>query len=173
VQIDAENLNWCRNRKWARKERGNNENNNKKWEYFNINVTQTVENVNTTSMCCPRLIKLEKPMENVKNPLVPPWVTFQSLITTKMEVWESVEEEGAVGLPHANLISWSYHPCHSELRNCHYELQNYKNATLGLKCWPIDFADLEMMWRLSSTEYWRPSSKIASPKYLKIIKNTN
>jgi len=32
VQIDAENLNWCRNRKWARKERGN-----KKWEYFNIN----------------------------------------------------------------------------------------------------------------------------------------
>jgi len=37
-------------------------------------------------MCCPRLIKLEKPMENVKNPLVPPWVTFQSLITTKMEV---------------------------------------------------------------------------------------
>jgi len=36
VQIDAENLNWCRNRKWARKEMGNNENNNQKWEYFNI-----------------------------------------------------------------------------------------------------------------------------------------
>jgi len=46
---------------------GNNENNNKKWEYFNINVTQTVENVNTSSMCCPRLIKREKWMENVKN----------------------------------------------------------------------------------------------------------
>jgi len=45
-----------------------------------------VENVNTTSMCCPRLIKREKPMENVKNLLVPPWVTFQSLITTNMEV---------------------------------------------------------------------------------------
>ena len=30
--------------------------------------------------------------------------------------------------------SWSYHPCHSELQNCHYEPQNYKNATLGLKC---------------------------------------
>jgi len=41
-----------------------------------------------------------------------------------------VEEEGTAGLPHADLISWSYHPCHSELRNCHYELQNYKNATL-------------------------------------------
>jgi len=67
VQIEPENLNWCRNRKWARKEMGNNENSNQKWEYFNINVTQTVENVNTSSMCYPRLIKREKRMENVKN----------------------------------------------------------------------------------------------------------
>jgi len=152
----------------------------KKRKCFNINVTQTVENVNTTSMWCSRFITCEKPMENVKKSLVPPWVTFQSLKITKMAVWESVEEEGAAGLPHADLISWSYHSCHSELWNCHYELQNYKNATLGLKCWPIDFAtwkwhgnDVEMMWWLSSTKYWRPSSKVASPKYLKIIKNTN
>jgi len=67
VQIDAENLNWCRNKKYARKERGNNKNSNQKRKYFNINVTQTVENVNTSSMCCPRLIKREKRMENVKN----------------------------------------------------------------------------------------------------------
>ena len=128
-----------------------------------------VENVNTTSMCCPRLIKREKPMENVKNSCVPPWVTFQSLKTTKMEVWESGEEEGVAGLSHADLISWSYHPYHSYLQNCHsttqiYKnaklplyhsyLQNchsttqiYKNATLGLKCWPIDFADVEMTWK--------------------------
>jgi len=39
----------------------------KKWEYFNINVTQGVENMNASSMCCPRLIKREKRMENVKN----------------------------------------------------------------------------------------------------------
>jgi len=49
-------------------------------------------------MCCPRLIKREKPMENVKNSSVPPWVTFQSFKTTKMEVLESGEEEGAAGL---------------------------------------------------------------------------
>jgi len=67
VQIDAENLNWCRNRKCARKENVQQRNSNQKWEYFNINVTQGVENVNTSSMCCPRLIKREKRMENVKN----------------------------------------------------------------------------------------------------------
>jgi len=65
---------------------------------LNINVTQTVENVNTTSMCCPRLIKRGKPIENVKKSCVPPWVTFQSFKTTKMEVFESGEEEGAAGL---------------------------------------------------------------------------
>ena len=25
--------------------------------------------------------------------------------------------------------------------------QIYKNATLGLKCWPIDFADVKMTWK--------------------------
>jgi len=85
-------------------------------------------------------------MENVKNSCVPPWVTSLSLKTTKMEVWES-EEEGAAGLSHADLISWSYHPCHSYLQNCHSTTQIYKNATLGLKCWPIAFADVEMIWK--------------------------
>jgi len=70
IQMSA---NWCRKpelvqeSKMCRKERGNNKKNNQKWEYFNINVTQGVENVNTSSMCCPRLIKREKRMENVKN----------------------------------------------------------------------------------------------------------
>jgi len=36
-------------------------------------------------------------MENVKNSLLLPWVTFQSLKKTKMEVWENAEEEGAAG----------------------------------------------------------------------------
>ena len=35
---------------------------------------------------------------------------------------------------HADLIRGHITPCHSELQNCHYEPQNYKNATLGLKC---------------------------------------
>jgi len=76
----------------------------------------------------------------------------------KMEVWESVEEEGAAASLHADLISWSLHPCHSYLQNCHSVTQNYKNATLG----PLMLAhslgwrgnDVAMMWRLSSTEYW-------------------
>jgi len=45
----------------------NNENSNQKQKCFNINVTQGVENMNTSSMCCPRLIKCEKRMENAKN----------------------------------------------------------------------------------------------------------
>ena len=63
------------------------------------------------------------------------------------KLWREVEDDGAAGLPHADLISWSYHPCHSKLWNYHYELQNYKSATIGLKCWPIDFADVEMTWK--------------------------
>jgi len=53
--------------------------------------------------------------------------------------------------------------CHSELQKCHYWASN----------WPILSNDVEMMWHLSLTEYYYPSSKIASPKYLKIIKNEN
>ena len=41
---------------------------------------------------------------------------------------------------------------------------------LTLLTWKWHGNDVEMMWWLSSTEYWRPSSKISSPKYLKIIK---
>jgi len=33
--------------------------------------------------------------------------------------------------------------------------------------------DVAMMWKVSSTKYKCPSSKIASPKYLKINKNKN
>ena len=109
---------------------------------------------------------------------------LSKLKKTKMEVWESGEEEGAAGLFHADLISWSYHPCHSYLQNCHSYLQNchsttqnYKNATPR----PLMLAhslrwrgnDVAMMWWLSSTEYWCRNSKITSPKYLKIIKNKN
>jgi len=110
-----------------------------------------VENVNTTSMCCPRLIKREKPMENVKNSLVPPWVTFQSWKTTKMEVWENVQEEGAAGGFHTDLISWSLHPCHWYLQNCHSATHNYKNATLGPQMLAHSLSwrgnDVEMMWQ--------------------------
>jgi len=133
--------------KWARDKRRTTKTATKKMKMLQYKVTQTVENVNTTSMCCPRLIKREKPMENVKNSCVPPWVTFQSFKTTKMEVFESGEEERAAASSSCRPNSWSYHPCHSELQNCHYGPQNYKNATLGFKCWPIDFADVEMTWK--------------------------
>jgi len=59
----------------------------------------------------------------------------------------------------------------------------YKNVTtryritkmplLGLKCWPIHLDEVEMTWQLSLSEDSCPSSKIASVKYLKIIKNEN
>jgi len=71
------------------------------------------------------------------------------------------------------LFLWSPQVCHSYLQNCHSDTQNYKNATPGplmlthSLCWREN--DMEMMWQLSSTEYWCPSSKIASPKCLKII----
>ena len=64
-------------------------------------------------------------MKNRKG--APPW----KLGARKMEVLESVEEEGAAGVFHADLISWSLHPCHSYLQNCHSTTQNYKNATPG------------------------------------------
>ena len=68
-----------------------------------------VENVNTTSMCCPRLIKREKPMENVKNLLVPPWVTFQSLKNLKWRVEKMmVRLHELRDLPFA----WSNQLCH-------------------------------------------------------------
>ena len=48
-------------------------------------------------------------MKNRKG--APPW----KLGARKMEVLKSVEEEGAAGALHADLISWSLHPCHSYL----------------------------------------------------------
>jgi len=81
-----------------------------------------VENVNTTSICCPRLIKREKFVCATMGHL-------PKLKNNKNGGLGSGEEEGAAGLPHADLISWSYHPCHSYLQNCHSATQNYKNAT--------------------------------------------
>jgi len=58
--------------------------------------------------------------------------------STKNGVGENGEDEVAALPLHADLISWSYHPCHSYLQTCHSYLQNchsatqiYKNATLG------------------------------------------
>ena len=70
-----------------------------------------------------------------------------SLENEKWRFWREVEDDGAAALPHADLIRGHITPCHLELQNCHYEPQNYKNATMGLKCWPIDFADVEMTWK--------------------------
>jgi len=36
------------------------------------------------------------------------------------------------------LKTWSYQLCHFLLQKYHYSLQNYKNATIGPKCWPND-----------------------------------
>ena len=40
-------------------------------------------------------------------------------------------------------------PPHADLIRGHitHATQNYKNATMGLKCWPIDFVDVEMTWK--------------------------
>ena len=147
--------------KWARDKRRTTKTATKKTKMLQYKVTQTVENVNTTSMCCPRLIKREKPMQNVKNSCVPPWVTFQSFKTTKMEVFfKSGEEEGAAGPFHADLIRG-----HITLAT-----HNYKTATLPLRftkmplwasnvdpltllTWKRHGNDVAMMWKFSSTKY--------------------
>jgi len=64
-----------------------------------------------------------------------------------MEVGENGEEKCVAGCLERDLISWSHPTSHSYLQNCHYGLQNYKNATTGLKCWPIHSDDVEMMWQ--------------------------
>jgi len=101
--------------------------------------------------------------KNVKNYKV----HYHGSLESENGGWRKVEDE---------VCGWCM-DLQNYLQNCHYDLQNYKNATHR----PLMLAhslkwrgnDVEMMWQLSSTEYWCPSSKIASPKYLKIIKNKN
>ena len=67
--------------------------------------------------------------------------------STKNGVGENGEDEVAALPPCRPNFRSHFTPCHSYLQNCHYELQNYKNATLGLKCWPIHSANVEMTWK--------------------------
>ena len=97
--------------------------------------------LNGCGQICIKTVKMSQKREKPQG--ARPW----KLGERKWRFWREVEDDVMAGLPHADLISWSYHPCHLELRNCHYELQNYKNATLGLECWPIDFVDVEMTWK--------------------------
>jgi len=57
-----------------------------------------------------------------------------SLEHGKNGVGENVDDEVAAPFPCRPNLRSPFTPCHSELQNCHYEPQNYKNATLGLKC---------------------------------------
>jgi len=41
---------------------------------------------------------------------------------TKNGGWRKVEDEVCDSLHDPDLISWSHHPYHSYLQNCHYEL---------------------------------------------------
>ena len=66
LQIDNESLKWCSKRKGARDNRRTTKIATKKRKCSNINVTQSVESVNTSNSCCPRLIKRQKRVENVK-----------------------------------------------------------------------------------------------------------
>jgi len=98
----------------------------------------------TLNGCCQICIKTVKMSQKREKPQgARPW----KLGERKWRFWIEVEDDGAVGLPSCRPNSWSYHPCHSYLQNCHSATQIHKNATLGLKCWPIDFADVEMTWK--------------------------
>jgi len=122
------------------------------WVLFQVNKThktncpskKTNSKHKTLNGCCQICIKTVKMSQKREKP---PGGRQWKLGERKWRFWREVEDDGAAASFSCRPNSWSYHPCHSELQNCHYEPQNYKNATLGLKCWPIDFADLEMTWK--------------------------
>ena len=122
------------------------------WVLFQVNkihkpncpTKKTNSKRKTLNGCCQICIKTVKMSQKREKPQGGrPW----KLGERKWRFWREVEDEWAAAFFSCRPNSWSYHPCHSELQNCHYKPQNYKNATMGLKCWPIDFADVEMTWK--------------------------
>jgi len=65
----------------------------------------------------------------------------------KMEVGEEWRRKSAASACQETQFSWSCQLCHHYLQNCHSTTQNYKNARMDLKCWPIHLDDVEMMWK--------------------------
>jgi len=73
------------------------------------------------------------------------WVSFQSFKNLKWRVAKMMDVGKRKTQPP---FTWSHHLRFTYLQNCHYWVQDYKNATIGPQIWLIHLDDVEMMWQL-------------------------
>ena len=138
------------------------------WVLFQVNKThktncpsnKTNSKRKTLNGCCQICIKTVKMTQKCeKSQGGRPWKLWER----KWRFWREVEDDGAAELSHADLISWSYHPCHLYLQNCHsatHPLRFTKMPLwasnvdpLTLLTWKWYGNDVAMMWKVSSTKY--------------------